>query len=100
MHSIQYTLTISAGGRYNSWVYINGGTSLTNYLDIALIIISIALIASVIFQNKGVGLGGLTGADSSQVFSARRGLEKTIFLITIGLAVVFVLLTLAAVAFG
>ncbi len=73
---------------------------MTNSLDIALIIISIALVASVIFQNKGVGLGGLTGADSSQVFSARRGLEKTIFYITIGLAVVFVLLTLATVAFG
>jgi len=73
---------------------------LTNYLDIALIIISIALIASVIFQNKGVGLGNMTGADSSQVFTARRGLEKTIFNITIGLAVVFVLITLAAVALG
>lgn len=73
---------------------------MTNSLDIALIIISIALVASVIFQNKGVGLGGLTGADSSQVFSARRGLEKTIFYITIGLAVIFVLLTLATVAFG
>jgi preprotein translocase subunit SecG len=72
----------------------------TTYFDIALIIISIALIASVIFQNKGVGLGGLTGADSSQVFTARRGLEKTIFLITIGLAVVFVIITLLAVAFG
>lgn len=73
---------------------------MTNSLDIALIIISIALVASVIFQNKGVGLGGLTGADSSQVFSARRGLEKTIFYITIGLAIVFVLLTLTTVAFG
>ncbi len=73
---------------------------MTIYFDIALIIISIALIASVIFQNKGVGLGGLTGADSSQVFTARRGLEKTIFLITIGLALVFVILTVLAVAFG
>ncbi len=73
---------------------------MTTYFDIALIIISIALIASVIFQNKGVGLGGLTGADSSQVFSARRGLEKTIFLITIGLAVVFVIVTILAVAFS
>jgi preprotein translocase subunit SecG len=71
-----------------------------NYIDIALIIISIALIASVIFQNKGVGLGGLTGADSSQVFTARRGLEKTIFLITIGLAILFVILTLLSVAIG
>ncbi len=71
---------------------------MVNYIDIALIIISIALIASVIFQNKGVGLGGLTGADSSQVFTARRGLEKTIFLITIGLAILF--LTLLSVAIG
>ncbi|MEW6178591.1 MAG: preprotein translocase subunit SecG [Chloroflexota bacterium] len=71
---------------------------MVNYIDIALIIISIALIASVIFQNKGVGLGGLTGADSSQVFTARRGLEKTIFLITIGLAILFVILTLLSVA--
>lgn len=73
---------------------------MSNSIDIALIIISIALIASVIFQNKGVGLGGLTGADSSQVFSARRGLEKTVFYITIGLSVVFVILTLVSVGFG
>ncbi len=73
---------------------------MVNYIDIALIIISIALIASVIFQNKGVGLGGLTGADSSQVFTARRGLEKTIFLITIGLAILFVILTLLSVGLG
>jgi preprotein translocase subunit SecG len=72
----------------------------SNSIDIALIIISIALVASVIFQNKGVGLGGLTGADSSQVFSARRGLEKTVFYITIGLGVVFVILTLLSVAIG
>jgi len=72
----------------------------TIYFDIALIIISIALIASVIFQNKGVGLGGLTGADSSQVLTARRGLEKTIFLITIGLAILFVIITILAVAFA
>ena len=73
---------------------------MSNFIDIALIIISIALIASVIFQNKGVGLGGLTGADSSQVFTARRGLEKTIFFITIGLAIVFILLTMVSVGVG
>jgi preprotein translocase subunit SecG len=62
---------------------------LKSYFDIALIIISIALIISVILQNKGVGLGGLTGADSGSVFSARRGVEKILFYITIGLSVVF-----------
>ncbi len=70
---------------------------LSDYFDIALIITSIALIASVIVQNKGVGLGGLTGADSGSVFSARRGIEKTLFYITIGLSVLFFILTIVTV---
>jgi preprotein translocase subunit SecG len=70
---------------------------LQDYFDIALIITSLALIASVIIQNKGVGLGGLTGADSSSVFSARRGIEKTLFYITIGLSALFFILTLVTV---
>jgi len=47
-------------------------------------------------QNKGVGLGGLTGGDSG-VFTARRGIEKTLFYITIGLSVLFFILTITAV---
>ncbi len=70
---------------------------LSDYFDIALIITSIALITSVILQNKGVGLGGLTGSDSGGVFSARRGIEKTLFYITIGLAVLFFILTIVTV---
>lgn len=59
------------------------------FLDIALIITSIALVVSVILQSKGAGLGGLTGGDSGGVFSARRGIEKTLFYITIFIAVIF-----------
>ena len=70
---------------------------LRGYFDIALIIISIALVVSVILQNKGVGLGGLSGNDSGSVFSARRGVERTLFFITIGLAVLFFILTLVTV---
>jgi preprotein translocase subunit SecG len=69
---------------------------LTGYFDIALIITSIALITMVILQNKGVGLGNLTGQDSG-VFTARRGIEKTIFWITIILSVLFVILTVVTV---
>lgn len=66
------------------------------YLDIALIITSIALILSVVLQNKGVGLGGLPGADTGgSIFTARRGIEKTLFYITIGLSVLFFILILA-----
>ena len=71
--------------------------SLEGYFDIALIITSIALITSVILQNKGVGLGGLTGADAGSVFTQRRGIEKTLFWITIGLSVIFILLTIVTV---
>lgn len=67
------------------------------YLDIALIITSIALIASVILQSKGAGLGGLTGGDTGGVFTARRGIEKTLFRITIGLSVLFAILAIATV---
>ncbi len=69
----------------------------TQYIDIALIITSVALIASVILQNKGVGLGGLTGADTGGVFTARRGIEKTLFWITIVLSVIFFALTMTSV---
>lgn len=67
------------------------------YFDIALIITSIALIASVILQSKGAGLGGLTGADTGGFFTARRGIEKTLFRVTIGLSVVFFVLCIATV---
>jgi preprotein translocase subunit SecG len=70
------------------------------YLDIALIITSIALIASVILQSKGAGLGGLTGVDTGGIFTARRGIEKTLFRITIVLSVLFFLLAIATVLFS
>ena len=70
---------------------------LVGYFEIALIITSVALITSVILQNKGIGLGGLTGQDAGGVFTARRGIEKTLFYITIGLSGLFFLLTLITV---
>ncbi|MCC6301073.1 MAG: preprotein translocase subunit SecG [Anaerolineales bacterium] len=65
------------------------------YLDYGLIIISVLLIVSVIMQSKGAGLGGLTGADAGSVFTARRGIERTLFWITIVLSVVFFGLVIA-----
>lgn len=69
------------------------------YLDIAMIITSIALIVSVILQSKGAGLGGLGGSDTGAVFTARRGVEKTLFRITIGLSVIFFALAISTVVF-
>ena len=69
------------------------------YLNIALIIISVLLIVSVIMQSKGAGLGGLTGADTGSVFTARRGVERTLFKLTIILSAVFFILVLVLVYF-
>lgn len=66
-------------------------------LNVALIIVSVALIASVVLQSKGAGLGGLTGQDAGGMFSARRGIEKTLFRITIVFSVLFFVLAMAAV---
>ncbi|HEX5942485.1 MAG TPA: preprotein translocase subunit SecG [Anaerolineales bacterium] len=67
---------------------------MVTYLNIALIIISVLLILSVILQSKGAGLGGLTGADTGSIFTARRGVERTLFWITIVLSVIFFVLVI------
>ena len=67
---------------------------MVTYLNIALIIISVLLILSVILQSKGAGLGGLTGADTGSIFTARRGIERTLFWVTIILSSLFFALVL------
>lgn len=70
---------------------------MVKWVDASLIITSIALIASVILQSKGAGLGGLTGGDTGGVFTARRGIEKVLFWVTIGLSVLFFVLAIITV---
>ncbi|MCQ3937305.1 MAG: preprotein translocase subunit SecG [Chloroflexi bacterium] len=71
-----------------------------NFLDIALIITSVGLILSVILQSKGAGLGGLTGADTGGVFTARRGIERVLFWVTITLSVIFFALVITIILLG
>ena len=70
------------------------------YLNIALIIISVLLVLSVILQSKGAGLGGLTGADTGSIFTARRGVERTLFWITIILSVIFFIIVITLLILG
>jgi preprotein translocase subunit SecG len=74
-----------------------GEPSMNKFLDISLIITAVGLIISVILQSKGAGLGGLTGADTGGVFTARRGIERVLFWVTIGLSVVFFALVIASI---
>lgn len=73
---------------------------MASFLNISLIITSVGLILSVILQSKGAGLGGLTGADTGGVFTARRGIERILFWVTIVLAVVFFGLVIAIIILG
>jgi len=62
---------------------------LATYLNLAQIVIAVALIAIIMLQTKGAALGGVFGRSDSAVYKTRRGVEKTIFNVTIGLSVVF-----------
>ena len=63
------------------------------YLSVAQIILSIALILAVLFQVRGGGLGGIFGQPTS-VFRTKRGVEKTLFQLTIVLVVLFVIVSI------
>ena len=58
-------------------------------VNLAQIVISVALIVAIVLQSKGAGLGGLTGATEGSGFRARRGVEKLLFNVTIGLSIAF-----------
>jgi preprotein translocase subunit SecG len=66
------------------------------YFNIAEIIISIVLILVLLLQTRGAGFDGTFSSDSS-VFRTRRGIEKTLFQLTIALAVVFVVISVLSV---
>lgn len=60
-----------------------------------MVIVSVALIAVIILQSRGAGLGGLTGGDmGGGGYHARRGIEKLLFNLTIGLSAVFFILAI------
>ena len=68
------------------------------YLNVVQIIISIVLIVVVLLQAKGSGFGAAFSSDSS-AYRSRRGVERTLYRFTIGLAVVFVLISIVSVKF-
>ncbi len=63
------------------------------YFNIIQIILSLALILVIMLQVRGGGLGGIFG-QADTVFRTRRGIEKTLFQITIVLIILFVAISL------
>jgi preprotein translocase subunit SecG len=65
------------------------------YFSIAQIILSAALILAILLQVRGGGLGGIFG-QADTVYRTKRGVEKTLFQLTIGLVVLFIIIAIVA----
>jgi preprotein translocase subunit SecG len=68
-------------------------TTLSNALQVIQVILALALIVIIILQAKGQGLGSLFGGGDSGmgITKTRRGLDRTLFQITIILSALFLL---------
>lgn len=66
-------------------------------LSVFQIFVSLALIAVVLLQAQGTGLGGIFGGGGEE-YRSKRGVEKILFYLTIGLSVIFLGLSLLGVA--
>ena len=65
------------------------------YINIAQIVLSLALIMILLLQVRGGGLGGIFGQPDS-VYRTKRGVEKTLFQLTVALVVLFVIISVVA----
>jgi preprotein translocase subunit SecG len=64
-----------------------------DYLNIAQILVAIMLTLVILLQSKGSGIGTALGGGTSSSFRTRRGVEKTLFQLTIFLAIVFLIIS-------
>jgi preprotein translocase subunit SecG len=66
--------------------------------QLASIIMSVVLIALILLQVKGGGLSSLLGGDAGGgIARTRRGLERTLFQITVGLSAAFLIICILSV---
>jgi preprotein translocase subunit SecG len=69
------------------------------YLYIAQIVVAVAIVCVSLLQVKGGGLGGIFG-QADTVYRTKRGVEKTLFQLTIALVVIFVVLSIVSLRVG
>jgi preprotein translocase subunit SecG len=71
---------------------------MSNVITIVQIVLAVILMALILIQNREAGVGGIfggTGGDSGNAFRTKRGMEKTIFILTIIFAILFLGISLA-----
>jgi len=72
---------------------------LPTYLLVAQMLISVALVTAVLFQLHGGGMGGIFGQADS-VYRTRRGIESTLFKLTIVLVILLVIFAVLIVSWS
>jgi len=65
------------------------------YLNVAQIVLAVALTLIILLQVRGGGLGGIFG-QADTVYRTKRGVEKTMFQFTVALAVLFVIIAIVS----
>ena len=68
--------------------------TLEDWLSIAAMLVSVALISIILLQVKGEGVGGL---QSGSFVRTRRGLEKNLFQLTIMMSTLWIMIAALAV---
>jgi len=63
------------------------------YLNVAQIVLSVALVTVILLQVRGGGLGGIFGQPDT-VYRTKRGVERILFQLTIVLVILFIIVSL------
>lgn len=61
-----------------------------DFIYVIQIILSVALVGLILMQNKGTGLGSTFGGEMG-FYRTRRGVERMVFYLTIGVSALFLL---------
>ena len=69
---------------------------MSQYLNIAQILVAAALILVILLQVRGGGLGGIFGQPDT-VYRTKRGVEKTFLQLTVVLVSLFIIIAIIAV---
>ncbi|HYO89603.1 MAG TPA: preprotein translocase subunit SecG [Candidatus Limnocylindrales bacterium] len=68
-------------------------------LYIAVMLIAIAVVVVILLQVKGGGIGEMLSGEGSGISRTRRGLEKTLFNVTVVLGFMFLLVSILAASY-
>ncbi len=67
---------------------------MSTYLYIVQIILGIALTVVILMDVRASGMGAIFGSGETSIYRTRRGVERTLFIVTIILSVLFFLIAI------